>query len=319
MGTSDETGSSVRPHPDRHDEDRAEGDAAGARRALWLLALGAGAGLLLAAVGLLLPQSHAREVTLPPDAVALVNGKAIRLSDYERLLAGLESDSRNPIDDEMREHVLNRMIEEELLVQRGLELGLAQVDRRVRGDLTASLIQSVVSSAEGREPELEELREFHAENADFFTLPGRLRVRQIFFRVAQSDDENAVRARAESARSAVLAGRPFEEVRLELGDREISPLPDGLLPPTKLREYVGPTALKAASALEVGELSAPIRSGVGIHVLLLVDEQVARTPALEEIEPQVRSEWKRRGGDTALRRYLDELRASSVVIVGTER
>jgi parvulin-like peptidyl-prolyl isomerase len=297
---------------------RAGRESPEARRALWLLAIGAGAGLLLAAVGLLLPGGEAGEAVLPPTAVALVNGKPVRRADFERLIAGVASDSRNPIDDEMREHVLNRMIEEELLVQRGLELGLAQVDRRVRGDLTASLIQSVVSSAEDREPEPGELRGFYAENSEFFTLPGRLRVRQVFFRAGPVADEDEVRSRAESAREELLAGRDFETVRRELGDREISLVPDGLLPPTKLREYVGPTALKAAQALEPGELSPVVRSGVGFHILQLVDVQRARTPDFEEVESQVRSEWRRRTGDDALRLYLDELRASSDVVVALD-
>jgi parvulin-like peptidyl-prolyl isomerase len=299
-------------------DERTGTDAANERRALWLLAIGAGVGLLLAALGLLLPAGDGAEGLLPANAVALVNGKPIRRSDYERLLAGLESDSRNPIDDAMREHVLNRMIEEELLVQRGLDLGLAQVDRRVRADLTGSLIQSVVSSAEDREPEAGELSAFYAENQPFFTLPGRLRVRQIFFSVRPDDDEAAVRARAEAARAEVLAGHDFEQVRRERGDSEISPVPDGLLPAAKLREYVGPSALKAAQALQVGELSPPIRSGVGIHVLQLVDEQVARTPAFDAVEPQVRAEWKRRTGDDALRRYLDELRAISTIVLASD-
>jgi len=131
-------------------------------------------------------------------------------------------------------------------------------------------------------------------------------------------DEDEVRSRAESAREELLAGRDFETVRRELGDREISLVPDGLLPPTKLREYVGPTALKAAQALEPGELSPVVRSGVGFHILQLVDVQRARTPDFEEVESQVRSEWRRRTGDDALRLYLDELRASSDVVVALD-
>jgi parvulin-like peptidyl-prolyl isomerase len=280
-----------------------------------LLAIGAALGLLVAAVGLLEPGSGAG-AAVPDDAVAIVNGEVIRRDDYLRLLAGFESDTRNPLDDAGRRHVLDRMIDEELLVQRGLALGLAQMDRRVRADLTSALISSVVSTAEEHEPSEDELREFYAAERDFFTRPGRLRVRQIFFRTSGDGGEPAARARAEQARAAILEqGRPFAEVEAELGDAIISPLPDALLPAAKLREYIGPSALTAATRLEIGELSPPVRSGVGLHLLELVDRTDAVSPPYDEVAAQVRVEWRRRTGDRALRAYLDELREDGDVVV----
>ena len=98
----------------------------------------------------------------------------------------------------------------------------------------------------------------------------------------------------------------------------MSPLPDVLLPATKLREYLGPTALRAAFELEVGEVSQPIRSGTGYHLLQLVERELSRTPDLSEIEEQVRTEWVRRAGDRALREYLDELRDQAEIVVAPQ-
>jgi len=276
-----------------------------------LLALGAAAGLLLASVGLL-ESGLGAGADVPEDAVAIVNGEAIRRDVYMRVLAGFESDSRNPLDDADRRHVLDRMIDEELLVQRGLDLGLAQMDRRVRADLTSSLIASVVSTAEESEPSDEALRTFYQEERDFFTRPGRLHVRQIFFRVGDAGGETEARRRALAAREAiVVGGRPVAEVGAELGDEMVAPVPDALLPAMKLREYIGPNALTAVEKLEVGGWTEPVRSGVGVHLLKLVDHTPAVAPPYDEIANQVRIEWRRRTGDRALRAYLDELRAEA--------
>ena len=285
---------------------------AGSRRTLWLLALGATVGLVAAASAIVAPSPG---LVAPADAVAIVNGDVIRRDDFLRLVAGFESDAKGPIDDVVREHILNRMIDEELLVQRGLELGLAQIDRRVRADLTGSLIQSIVSTAEDRDPEPGEIAAFYAENSEFFTRPGRLHVRQVFFRVPAGVDESAVMARARAARDALRAGESIDAVRAAYGDEAISPVPDTLLPAVKLREYVGPTALRAAETLARGEVGDPVRSGVGIHVFLMADRTDAVTPPLAEIEPQVRNEWRRRAGDRALRAYLDQLREDGDVSV----
>ncbi len=284
------------------------------RRALWLLGLGAAAGLFMATYGIVDP-SGGPNPGIPPDAVATVNGEVLRRDAFERLLAGFASDSRNPIDDDVRRHVLNRMIEEELLVQRALGLGLAEVDRRVRANLTSSLIDSVVSGAEEREPSPKELRRFYSEEAAFFVQPGRYRVDQILFRIPYGDEGNSALQRAEEASAALKAGESFAQVAVRLGDDQISPLPDTLLPAMKLREYVGPTALGAVLELEAGEFSPPVRSGTGVHLLRLLDIKQAFSPPFEEIETQIRREYIRRAGDRALRNYLDQLREDSDVVI----
>src|SRR5687768_11054675 len=105
----------------------------GSPRALLWLVLGAATGVVCAAIGLLL--SGEGERSLPANAAASVNGTVIRLEEYDRAVAAFASDRRAPIGAEDRRHVLDRMLDEELLVQRGLELGLARHDRRVRGDI----------------------------------------------------------------------------------------------------------------------------------------------------------------------------------------
>ena len=286
----------------------------GEQRALRLLALGAVVGLVMAAYGIVAPLGG-EEPTLPEDAIALVNGEVLRRDAYERLLAGFASDARNPIDDTIRKHILDRMIEEELLVQRALDLGLAEVDRKVRADLTSSLIAAVVSGAEEREPTSAELRAFYLEAAGFFTQPGRYRVHQILFRIPYADDGSAARARAVAAKAELDGGRPFAEVAGQYGDAEISPLPDALLPGMKLREYIGPSALDAALDLAEGETSGPVRSGIGFHLLRMTESTPPKTPAFEAIESQVYAEYVRRAGDRALRDYLDQLREEGEIFV----
>ncbi|MCZ6465010.1 MAG: peptidylprolyl isomerase [Proteobacteria bacterium] len=286
------------------------------RRVTALLAIAAALGLGLAATGLLTGVPDDGD-GLPEGSVARVNDVLIRAEKFERLVAGLESDTRQPVDERARRHVLDRMIDEELLVQRGLALGLPQVDRRVRADLTSALIDSVVSSVEDRDPAEGELAAFFEVHRDFFTRPGRARVRQIFFRARDAAEEARSRASAAEARRRLLDGEPFEVVRKELGDVEISPVPDAYLPATKLREYLGPTALRSALDLEVGEIGEPVRSGTGVHLIQLVGREPRRVPDLEQALPQVRAEWKRRLGDDALRAYLDDLREDAQVVTAS--
>ena len=84
-------------------------------RATALLVVGAGTGLLAAAVGLMAPADETAS-GLPEGAVAAVNGRIVRVEEYRRAVAALASDRREPIGDTERRHVLDRLLEEDRFV-----------------------------------------------------------------------------------------------------------------------------------------------------------------------------------------------------------
>ncbi len=298
------------------EEERPVEPAAGRARAL--LALGATLGLALAVGSLLLPGSGQRS-ELPTNAAAAVNGEVVRVQDYERALAALATDRRNEVGEAEKRRVLDRLIEEELLIQHAIELGLVRSDRRVRADLVSALIQSVVSEAATLEATRAQIEAFYKENLDYFTQPGRVRTRQILVRVGESRAAEEALERAREITRRLRAGEPFAEMKNELGDREVARLPDGLLPPTKLREYLGPTAARTVLALEPGAISDPVRTAGGFRVLQLLEREPERTPPLREIQTEVLTEFRRRAGDRALRSYLDELRARAEIQIAETR
>jgi parvulin-like peptidyl-prolyl isomerase len=279
-----------------------------------LLALGAAIGIACAAIGLL-RSGEASGHALPPDAVAMVNGQVIRLDEYQRVVNGLVQDRRSGADDGTRQHVLDRLIEEELLVQRGLELGFARQDIKLRKDLSSAVIDSIVAEYEGVQPTDAELRSFYEQQRAFFTRPGHLRVRQIWCRVINPAEAPGALERAQQAARRLRAGEDFTAVRQALGDTEVAPLPDGLLPVTKLADYLGATALRTLLTLAPGGVSDPVRSNTGYHVLQVIERKADSAPSLDEIKPEVIAEFRRRAADQALRTYLDDLRRRADVVV----
>ncbi|HYD48569.1 MAG TPA: peptidyl-prolyl cis-trans isomerase [Terriglobales bacterium] len=283
-------------------------------RATTLLALGAVAGIAFATAGLVTGSTSSAE--LPADLVARVNDQGIRRIDYERMVNAVAGDKRSAIADADRQHVLNRLIEEELLVQRALELGLAYHDGRVRKDLTAAILDSIAAEARDAQPSEEELRRFYQEHKEFLTAGEQLHVRQVWFRINNLSESTAAYARAKDAADRLRRGAAIEQVRAEIGDAEIAPLPDALLPATKLSDYLGPTALRSVIDLPVGQITEPVRSSTGYHVLQLVERAPAPAPPFEQIRDQVLEAYRRRAADQALRAYLDDLRSrASIEIV----
>lgn len=281
----------------------------------WLLFLGAAIGLALAAFGLL--DRRTGPPRLDSDTAAQVGERTIRRIDYERILAGVERDLRNPLDESVRRMVLDRMIDEELLVQRALELGLAAIDRRVRGELTSGLMDSIVGEADANEASEREVARHFEENIDFFTRLGRLHAQTIFFssRSEGHKQDGSAAERAGRAAERLRMGENASDVESRLGDPQVSPLPNGMLPPSKVRDYVGPIILQSLEGLAIGEWSEPIESGGGFYLARVIAREAQIVPAFEAVEKLVRQDLKRRRGDKALRDYLDDLRTRTSVAI----
>src|SRR5690349_13984703 len=112
-------------------------DGAGVPRAL--LVLGLVVGIVAAASGLLVGAPSAQ---LPPQAVALVNGRPILRDAWLRAVAAVATERREALTDADQRHILDRLVDEELLVQHGLALGLPESDGRLR----STLVQEVMAA-----------------------------------------------------------------------------------------------------------------------------------------------------------------------------
>lgn len=291
-----------------------QGQGSDASRTPWLLLAGAGLGIALAAAGIVVGVGD--PTALPRDAIAAVDGVAIPADLYARTVDGLARDKRNPLTDQDRAHVLQRLIEEELLVQRGVEIGLVSSAPRVRKAIVAAMIESIVADVESREPSPDELRAFFEENAAYFTGGPRIQVERMVFRAGEDGTPEAL-ARARSAR-VMLSREPAEAVRERLADAPVLEVPGVPLPVHKLREYLGPTLVEQAQALEPGVWSDPLETPRGAVLLRVVERTEPVTPAYESVAPQVEAEFRRREGDAALRGYLEGLRAEADVALAAD-
>jgi hypothetical protein len=283
------------------------------RRAALLLAAGAALGIGLAAFGI--ARSGAVAASPPAGAVALVNGEPISGEAFARFAAAIAAERRLPeLAPDDRRRLLDRMIDEELLFQRGLALGLARFEPTARRAIVQAVIAALTSDAEAEEPAEAELRRFHAETPERFTRPGRLEVAAAFVAV-RDGGEGAAWERASEIARRVRAGEDLAAVDAALGDRPAAPLPAGPLALETLRQYLGPTAAAAAERMAPGEVGDPIRGAGGYHVLVLRARQPGEIAPYDEVREPVRAEYLRTLGERALRDTLDALREDAAIAI----
>ena len=281
------------------------------RLARGLLVLGAVAGVALAGFGVV--GSGGGQAAAPADAIAIVNGQPLSRESFARFSAAIAAERRSTtLDAAERRRLLERMVDEELLLQRGISLGLDRYEPTARNSIVSALIASVTADAEVGEPDEAALRAFHAENRGRFGGGPRLVV-EVAFVAAAERPEALARDRAEAIAKRLRAGEDFAAVRGELGDDPVAALPEGALDLDTLRDYLGPTAARAASELVVGGIAGPVRGSAGYFVLVL-RERLAEQPApFEALREQVRAEFLRSRGEAALRDYLADLHEAAEI------
>jgi hypothetical protein len=287
------------------------------RRARLLLVLGTAAGIALAAVGIV--RSGERASVDAEGAIAVVNGQRISRESFARFAAAVAAErKRVELDAATRRLLLERMVDEELLFQRGLALGLQRHEPTARRSIVAALIASVTADAELAEPDQKTLQRFYDENPERFARPGRLVLDVAFVGLAGKPEALAFGEAQEIARR-VRAGEDFSRVRDELADQPLAALPAGPLPFETIRQYLGPTSARAATRLEVGQVGSPTRGSDGYYVVRLRDRTPGETAPFGEVREQVRAELLRSRSDRALRDYIADLRhAADVRILDPE-
>jgi hypothetical protein len=264
----------------------------------WLV-LGLALGLLFVLVSVLTPSW---DTTRDAEVVATVNGAPITLEKFQSYLQSLSEDRKNPLRSGDSAYILQRIIEEELLVQRGVEVGMLESDKRSRAALVNAMISMTTTAAEAKAPGEEALLEFYQDNLDYFTATSRLRVRQLVVK----NDDNGQKARL--AHQRLVSGDDFYAVSRELGSPVALSVPDSLLPPAKLREYLGPTLTMMLSQQSAGFISEPQLMDSGYRIIQLVENEVSKPLEMETVREQLEAEFVRRAGDKALKEYLDWLK-----------
>lgn len=239
---------------------------------------------------------------------ATVNGATVTADDLTLAVEAVASDKRNAMTDEDRERILARLIDEELLIQRGVEVGLVDSDNTVRKAIVNAMIASILAEAGADAPQEQALRTLYDENPALYSGTARYQVSVMFFRAGNDgSSDDAVEARISTAERALRDGEDFSAVAARLADRPVVATPAAPLSPAKLRDYTGPSALRAVGALEAGGVTPPVAVPGG-RALIRLDALVPGAPRpFAEVRGLVTAEYARRRDDGALRAYLNWL------------
>lgn len=162
-----------------------------------------------------------------------------------------------------------------------------------------------------------ELQRFYDDNKDRLTLPAQVRVRHILLKwkpMGTQDDQSAIREEIKPILERARDGEDFAMLAREFSEDAATRQNGG---DTGLFTYgaMVPPFEAAAFALEPGEISDPVDTVFGVHILKLEELMEPRLLPLDEVREQLRDYVSEQNVEAAVRATIDELRAAADVEV----
>jgi parvulin-like peptidyl-prolyl isomerase len=268
------------------------------RRSMVFLACGALIGLAIAGYGLFTAKGT-RSRGVPAEAVALVNQRQILRSDF---MTQTETQYSLPFAQttrEQRKKILEDMIDEELLMQRGLEIDLPSYDPDVRNALVAGVELEVTADVVAQQPTSEELHAYYQRHRSRYSSEGLMQLRDLVVRTDASRSAAAAHAVAINAVAEIRARHPLDEVikrygLVDSGRFMAAGHTDlGDIFEFAVRAKLDDALYNALSPLKDGAVSDPVDESEGVHLIAMIKRRLPVSQTFEQASNRVWADVKR--------------------------
>ncbi len=288
-----------------------------------LMAGGALIGLLIAGYGLFTAKGT-RSRGVPPEAVALVNGRPILRSDF---MAQAQAQFTLPFaqtSSAQRRKTLEDMVDEELMMQRGLEIDLPSYDPDVRNALVAGVELEVSADALAQQPTEQELQQYYQAHQDRYSSEGIMQLRDLVVRSDAGHPGAAARAVAGAAVAALRHGAGLDEVMRQYGLADSGRFMDaghvdtGNIFQFAVRAKLDEALYRAALALEDAQVSDPVEEADGVHLIAMIRHQFPVAQSFQDAQNRVFADFKKDAQDKVLQANLKYLHSRADIALSPE-
>jgi len=263
----------------------------GARRSLLLLAFGAVVGLGIAGFGLFTAKGTGTH-TVPPEDAALVNQQPILISDFTTQLQsefGIPIGKATPAQ---RKKVLNDMISEELMVQRGLEMNLPGSDPDVRTALVAGVELQNSANVLAKQPTLAEMQTYYDAHKDRYRTQGVLTLRDLYL-PAGPEAQGIMAKVAADLRAGAAPDNEIKKYALQEAHKV-----NGEELDFAAKIHLGPMLYVAVQDTKAGQITDPVTDKDGsVHVMAVGKRIPSVQLSLTDASNQVFTDFKKDAQD----------------------
>lgn len=300
-------------------------------RALWV---GAGVLAVLAlAISLSLrPTASAVSASAQPataastsnaPALARLGEQQVSANELEALLTQLPEQLRQQLkaNRPTLETWLRARLAEKALYQQAVSEGWAQrpeVQAQTQAAIEQIVLRGYLSNATQLPddyPSEEELQQAYEIEKAALQLPAGYRLSQIFLAVPDKQAEESVLKQAQSlSKRAQEKGADFAELARTYSQDSGSAAQGGDIGLQPLEQLL-PEVRDSVPKLQVGEVSKPLQSPLGFHIVKLTETQPARLASFYEVREQLRQGLRAQHQEQAARVYVDNMLNSATLSI----
>jgi hypothetical protein len=209
----------------------------------------------------------------------------------------------NPDD---REVLVQRLIDDELMLQHAEDLGILTTDPGIRKLLVRSSVNSIIEDSKSIPISDEQLRTFYEDHKSVFQRPSRLQLKVASFLNPEV---------AKDTGKIIKKEVPFELAIAETKTGELIDMPSSLLPEHVLRRYLGSELTAVALSLSENQISSPITIDEFTYLIYLLAKEPEQQLSFDDSYLQVNSEYRSRNRQNALTSALTQLRKDADIQV----
>jgi foldase protein PrsA len=171
-------------------------------------------------------------------------------------------------------------------------------DEQVREDVRASVVQNKIYETVTKDVTVtdKDIEDYYKKNKQNYIQPASRDVRHILVKK---------KALADSLYQRVTSGENFAALAKKFSEDPSSKGQGGKLPISKGRQV--PEFDKAAFALDVGEISRPVKTTYGWHIITaLTAIKKAKTTPISEVKPAIRQQLLQQEKTDAMKAWVEE-------------
>jgi peptidyl-prolyl cis-trans isomerase C len=157
--------------------------------------------------------------------------------------------------------------------------------------------------------------EFYKNNPDQFKKPEQVRASHILLSVAPDASEAVVQEKQKAATAIaarVKAGEAFDKLATELSEDPSAKQNAGDLN-FFTKEQMVPEFSTAAFEMKKGDISDPVKSQFGFHIIQVTDRKDAETLTLESVKPQLMAFLNQKLQSTQVEKLIKDVREKAEV------
>ena len=254
-------------------------------------------------------------------AIAKVNDQYINEDQFLKYAITLGADFKAEEDEELIDLVLERMIEEELLVQRAIELKLHQQDIQVRKVLIEQIIEFILQ-LENLNPSDEQLKQYFINNIGKYSSDVELKIDSIFLKsksegsamLGSEYDFELHQNELDNVKSFIET-YDFSAAKQKFNESGFFIIPNGLIKYKDCIQYLGPTICNNLKSLNPGTVTEPVFYNNGFYFLKLVEikKSLAEAKDFSKFREQIIFDYQNYEDDQAFIKYIEFLKSRASI------